>query len=96
MKKPVKPLKKRDAAVAVRYDRAKDRAPKVTAKGQGRVAEEILRLARDNGIPVHEDPDLVELLYPLELDETIPPELYGVVAELLAYIYRVNQKAVNS
>lgn len=95
MKKFARPLKKREAAVALRYDRSKDRAPKVTAKGQGRVAEEILRVARENGVPVREDPDLVELLYPLELDDTIPPELYSVVAELLAYIYRMNQKAVN-
>jgi flagellar biosynthesis protein len=79
--------------MSLRYDAGRQRAPKVTAKGRGRVADEIIRIARENGVPIHEDPDLLELLYPLELDSEIPPELYGVVAELLAYIYRMNQKA---
>ena len=87
---------KRLTALSLRYDAKKDKAPRLTAKGRGAVAEEILRIARENSIPIKEDPDLVELLYPLEFDQEIPPELYGVVAELLAYIYRLNRKAAST
>lgn len=80
------------SAVALKYKEGVDRVPIVSAKGEGRLAESILALAREHNIPVREDPDLIELLYPLELDEEIPPKLYGVVAELLAYIYRINGK----
>jgi len=86
-------LKKRSSAVSLKYDKGRDRAPKVTAKGQGRVAQEIIRIAKENGIPIREDEDLLELLYPLELEQEIPPELYSVVAELLAFLYRLNSKA---
>jgi len=82
--------------MSLRYEEGRQRAPKVTAKGRGRIADEIIRIAGENNIPVREDRDLLELLYPLELDSEIPPELYGVVAELLAYIYRMNQKASKS
>ncbi|MFH0919308.1 MAG: EscU/YscU/HrcU family type III secretion system export apparatus switch protein [Fibrobacterota bacterium] len=94
--KKQKPERKEDSrrgAISLRYNEGKQRAPKVTAKGRGRVADEIIRIAKENGVPVREDPDLLEILYPLELDAEIPPELYSVVAELLAYIYRMNQKA---
>ena len=84
---------KRHSAVSLRYEAGKDKAPRLTAKGRGRVADEILRIAEENQIPVKEDADLVDLLYPLEFDQEIPSELYGVVAELLAYIYRLNRKA---
>lgn len=77
-------------AVALRYDKARDDAPKVTAKGKGRVAENIIELAREHGIPVKDDPDLVEVLASLELDQEIPPEIYVAVAELLAFVYSAN------
>jgi len=80
------------AAVALKYIEGSDFAPKVTAKGEGRLAENILEIAKEHGIPVREDPDLIELLYPLLLEEEIPQKFYGVVAELLAYIYRINGK----
>lgn len=97
MKKPQSKRKDdgRRGALALRYDEGRMRAPKVTAKGRGNIADEIIRIATENGVPVREDRDMLELLYPLELDSEIPPELYGVVAELLAYIYRMNQKASN-
>ncbi len=67
-------------------------APKVTAAGGGDVAERILRLARQEGIPLREDPDLVAALAHLDLDELVPPELYRVIAEVLAWAYRMNAR----
>jgi flagellar biosynthesis protein len=77
-------------AVALRYERDADRAPHVVARGRGSVADEILRLAREHDVPVHEDPDLLELLAACEPREEIPEELYGAVAELLAWLWRLN------
>ncbi len=79
-------------AVALRYDRAQDEAPKVIAKGQGRVAENIIELAKEHGIPIKDDPDLVEVLASLEIDQEIPPEIYVAVAELLAFVYSANSE----
>jgi flagellar biosynthesis protein len=73
----------RRAAVALRYERA-DGAPKVTATGR------ILDAAHEHGLPVREDPDLVEALAMLDLGAQIPPELYAVIAEVLAWAYRAN------
>ena len=80
----------RRAAVALRYNTATDKAPKVTAKGQGFVAEKIIALARESGVPMREDADLVQVLAQLDLNREIPPTLYRVVAELLAFVYRLN------
>lgn len=77
-------------AVALRYERDAGRAPQVLARGRGTVADEILRVARANDVPVHEDADLLELLAACEPRAEIPEELYGAVAGLLAYLYRVN------
>ena len=79
-------------AVALKYKPGQDDAPKVTAKGIGSVAEKIIDIARKQGIPVKDDPDLVEVLSRLDLDEEIPPELYVIVAELLAFVYSLNRK----
>ncbi len=79
-------------AVALRYDREQDEAPKVIAKGQGLVAENILELAKKHGIPIKDDPDLVEVLASLELDQEIPAEIYVAVAELLAFVYSANSE----
>jgi len=84
--------KKIKQAVALRYDRTRDDAPKGTAKGKGRVAENIIDLAREHGIPVKDDPDLVEMLSSLELDQEIPSEIYVAVAELLAFVYSANSE----
>ena len=81
----------RRAAVALKYDAATDDAPKVIAKGRGLVAEKIIALAREQGIPMREDPDLVQMLTQIDLDQQIPPTLYKVIAELLAFVYRLNQ-----
>lgn len=84
--------KKRLTAVAIKYKMNEDPAPKVVAKGKGRIAEKIIELAKENDIPIREDPDLVEILAKLELNQYIPPELYQVVAEILAFIYRMSDR----
>ena len=83
---------KRRRAVALRYKPGKDRAPKVAAKGSGAVAENILRLAREHGIPVKEDPDLMAVLGGLDIEQEIPADVYLAVAELLAFVYSLNGK----
>jgi flagellar biosynthesis protein len=85
------PTDTRRAAVALKYDAATDNAPRIIAKGRGLVAEKIIALARERGIPMREDPDLVQMLTQIDLDQEIPPSLYKVVAELLAFVYRLSQ-----
>jgi flagellar biosynthesis protein len=80
----------RQVAVALAYH-AGDVAPKVVAKGRGVVAQMIIERAKEAGIYVHESRELVSLLMQVDLDERIPPELYLVVAELLAWLYRLEQ-----
>lgn len=84
-----KPKQKR--AVALRYDPTRDKAPKVVAKGKGRMADQILALARKNDVPVREDPTLVSVLSRLKVDQEIPPEVYRAVAAILAFLQRVNR-----
>lgn len=84
--------KQKQQAVALRYKPYKDNAPKVIAKGEGYVAEKIIDIARQHGIPVKDDPDLVEVLSKLDLEEEIPADVYVVVAELLAFVYSLNRK----
>ncbi len=79
-------------AVALKYDREIDGAPKVTAKGKGKVAEKIIEIAKKHDIPIKDDPDLIEVLSSLEIDEEIPSEIYVAVAELLAFVYSMNSK----
>ena len=79
-------------AVALQYDPGKQQAPKVVAKGRGFVAENILAAAQKNAIPVYQNKSLVNMLMALELDREIPPELYRVVAEVLAYVYRIDKR----
>jgi len=80
----------RAQAVALAYG-AGDAAPRVVAKGRGMVADEIIRRAREAGVFVHESREMVSLLMGLDLDQRIPPELYVAVAELLAWIYRIEK-----
>ena len=85
--------KKRKAAVALRYDLDRDKAPLILASGRGAVADEILRIADDNKIPLYEDPELAKLLSKLELDAEIPSELYTLVAEVLFFVYKLDRMA---
>ncbi len=77
-------------AVALAYQRGRQRAPVVVATGRGRIAEQIIALARAHGVPIREDPALVMLLARLDVGDLIPPELYAVVAEVFAWVYRLN------
>lgn len=77
-------------AVALRYDG--EQAPRVTAKGEGELARQILEVAREHDIPLHEDPALVEVLARIELGEEIPRALYVAVAEVIAFAYMVSGK----
>lgn len=78
-------------AVVLRYDVEEDRAPRVVAKGNRLLAERIIEIAQENDIPIHEDPDLVAVLSKLDIEREIPEALYRAVAEVLAYVYRLNQ-----
>jgi flagellar biosynthesis protein len=83
-----KPKTPARAAVALFYDGKT--TPRVTAKGQGHVAEEILALAREHNVPLYEDAALASLLARIELGEKIPEKLYVAVAEVIAFAYRLN------
>lgn len=78
-------------AVALRYDAESEQAPKIAAKGSGYVAERIIEIAEENGVFLHEDPDLVAVLAKLDVDTEIPENLYRAVAEVLAFVYRLNR-----
>lgn len=80
----------REEAVALTYNTG-DGAPRVVAKGRGILAEEIIKRAREAGVYVHESPELVALLMQVDLDDHIPAQLYVAVAELLAWLYQVEQ-----
>ncbi|MFK2824980.1 EscU/YscU/HrcU family type III secretion system export apparatus switch protein [Bacillus sp. B190/17] len=83
---------KRKQAAALSYRPDKSQAPALIAKGKGKIAENILEKAKEHNIPIQEDPSLVELLGKLEINESIPEELYQVVAEVFAFIYRLDQQ----
>lgn len=83
---------KRRRAVALKYDRSGGTAPRVLAKGKGGIADKILEVAKEKGIPLYEDPELVEVLGQLDVNTEIQPELYQAVAEVLIFIYKMNQK----
>lgn len=78
-------------AIALAYETG-DLAPKVVAKGKGIVAEQIIALAKEHGVFVHESKELVSLLMQVDLDDHIPPSLYIAIAEILAWIYRLEQE----
>ncbi len=84
-------MKNKSKAVALKYNKDKDAAPKITAKGRGFIAEKIVEAARAHNVPLHEDKNLVQVLEALDLETEIPPELYRAVAEVLAFIYRLNR-----
>lgn len=86
--KPPKNLK----AVALRYDAAREDAPRVVANAQGHMAEQVIRIAMDHGVTIRQDSDLVEILGKLDIDTLIPVEAFAAVAEILSYIYRTQGK----
>lgn len=86
------PRPRRRRAVAIRYNTENDTAPKVVAKGAGHLAERIIQVANESKVHVHEDPELVAVLSKLDIDTQIPENLYRAVAEILAFVYRLNNK----
>ena len=84
--------KQNRSAVSLKYDSRVNKSPVVTAKGKGLVAEKIIALAMENNIPIKEDPDLVQLLSQVDLNREIPASLYKVVAELLSFVYKLNNE----
>ena len=79
-------------AVALGYDMEKQNAPVVVAKGQGHIAKKIIQIAIDEGIEIHQDADLVQILKAVDIDSEIPLEAFGAVAEIISYIYKANGK----
>ncbi|ALF47300.1 type III secretion system protein [Campylobacter concisus] len=79
-------------AVALGYNRSKDNAPRVLASGAGEIANRIIDLAKEHDIPIKEDPDLIEILSKVEVDQEIPPNLYKAVAEIFSFLYKITKK----
>ncbi|HEU4975142.1 MAG TPA: EscU/YscU/HrcU family type III secretion system export apparatus switch protein [Baekduia sp.] len=89
MSEPERPRR----AAALRYDReGGDQAPRVVAAGAGEIAGRIVEIAREQGVPVHEEPALAEALARLELEQEIPPELFAAVAEVLVWAYGLERR----
>ncbi|MBI5639122.1 MAG: EscU/YscU/HrcU family type III secretion system export apparatus switch protein [Nitrospirae bacterium] len=84
---------RRKKAAALTYRRDRDSAPRLVARGTGHIAEKIIEIANTHGIHIREDRSLVEILSQLDLNQEIPPELYKAVAEILAFIYKLNKRA---
>ncbi|MFT7433607.1 MAG: flagellar biosynthesis protein [Alphaproteobacteria bacterium] len=84
--------KKNKKAVAIKYDKGQNSAPHVSAKGRGVLAAKIIAIAKEHDVPIHSDADLVEILDKVEIEQEIPLEVYTIVAEIFAYIYKVNKK----
>ncbi|ENR5544185.1 FlhB-like flagellar biosynthesis protein [Campylobacter jejuni] len=79
-------------AVALGYQKEKNSAPKVLASGKGESAAKIISLAKEHGVPIKEDEDLIEILSKLDLSDEIPPNMYKAVAEVFAFIYQMANK----
>jgi flagellar biosynthesis protein len=80
-------------AAALGYNDTKDQAPRVVARGKGEVAEQIIRHAVESGVPVMESEALVKALVKIDMDTLVPPQLYLAVAEVLAWVYRLDAEA---
>jgi len=83
-------MEKSPKAVALKYDRKKDNAPRVIAKGRGEIAKKIIEVAQAHNVPLYQEKNLIQILEALDLETEIPSELYRAVAEVLAFIYRLN------
>ena len=83
---------KKDKAVALSYDKELHSAPKVTAKGEGFSAQNIIKIAKLHEIPIKKDENLVEMLSKLEVDREVPAEMYKAIAEVFSYVYKLTKK----
>jgi len=89
--KSIKTITDNDLAVAISYQPSSDQAPRVVAKGQGWLAQQIIEIAAANGIEVREDADLAQILAQVDVDSEIPLEAFTLVAEILSYVYQKNK-----
>ncbi|WP_151670331.1 EscU/YscU/HrcU family type III secretion system export apparatus switch protein [Nitrincola schmidtii] len=96
MKITVKDDVSKKQAVALKYDQEKGTAPKVIAKGKGLIAEQIIALAEEHDIHIHENPELLEVLIRLELGDEIPETLYKAIAEVIAFAYNLKHSTPNT
>lgn len=87
-----KPTRKADAAVALKYDADAGSVPTVVAKGKGDIASQIIQLAEENEVHIHENPELLEILIRLEIGDEIPEALYRAIAEVIAFTYELKAK----
>jgi flagellar biosynthesis protein len=92
MKEKKLSLPDKTMAAAIKYNSEQDGAPKVTASGRGTIAEKIIAIAEENGIPLKNDPELVQILSKLQVGAEIPVELYRAVAEILTFVYSLNEE----
>lgn len=86
---------KKDKAVALKYDKEVSSTPKVTAKGEGFSAQNIIKIAQLHDIPIKKDENLVEMLSKLEVDREVPAEMYKAIAEVFSYVYKLTQEKKN-
>lgn len=86
--------KPKPTAVSLTYDREKDKAPRISATGKGELAKQIIKLAKQHNIPIHEDKDLVAVLSLLEVNTFIPVEVYAIVAKILSHIYQYKKNKI--
>ena len=82
-------------AAALSYNETTDNAPKIVAKGKGDIANNIIKIAQNNKIPIKKDEDLIELLSQIEINKEIPTNLYKAVAEIFSFIYDISNKEEN-
>ena len=87
---------RKNSAVSLKYRPESDSAPRITAKGRGKIAEKIIKIAKEHNIYIHEDPDMIEVLSQFDINDEIPPDLYLVAAELLAFVYSLNKNMAPS
>ena len=90
-----KPYKVKSAN-SLQYQKEINSAPKITARGEGWVAEKIIEIAQERNIPIRKDKDLLNLLSEIDLGREVPESLYKVVAELLAWVYQLNKNYPDS
>ena len=81
-------------AVAIRYDKDREQAPRIIAKGKGFLAQQIIDAAKAYGVPVYQNQSVASLLMAVELDQEIPPDLYQAVANVLAYVYKLDSSVI--
>lgn len=90
-----KESRKKELATALRYKQNENKAPVVVASGQGKLAQKIKEIAQEHKIPLYQDEALAKTLVKLGAQVEIPPELYATVAQILVYVYQLDQKGLD-